>query len=295
MKPSAPVIACVERHFQQSPERVFDAFLDPERAARFLFATQGGQMVKVEIDAKVGGRFCFVDRRGGEDIEHTGEYLEIERPRRLVFSFAVPKYSADADRVWIDITPSAGGGCTLTLQHELSPEWAPVQRRAQRGWAGILDRAAQVLGDGKSGRALARVGDSFEWSFEQPLTATPELAWRALTEPAELERWFGFRIEGKREAGAALRFIEPSGELPVETGVITRLERPNELAFTWGDQAFHWELSPREEGGGTQLVLSNTFPPGMKRERDQTDSWEHCQLALQTQLAALAKYLERRA
>lgn len=292
MKPRAPVIACVERHFRQSPERVFDAFLDPERAGRFLFATPTGQMVKVEIDPRVGGRFCFVERRGGEDSEHTGEYLELERPRRLVFSFAVANYSADADRVVIDIEPARDGGCKLTLRHELAPEWAAVRPRAQRGWASILDRAAQVLGDSAPGRALALVDGGYEWSFEQPLLASPERAWRALTEPAELERWFAFRIEGKRAAGAELRFVEPGGELPPEAGVITRFEPPSVFAYTWGDQAFHWELSPAG-GGASLLLLSNTFPAAMKAERDDAECWEHCQVALQTQLAALAKYLEQ--
>lgn len=293
MKPPTPVIACVERHFRQSAERVFDAFLDPERAGRFLFATPDGQMVKVEIDAKVGGRFCFVDRRSGEDVEHTGEYLEIERPRRLVFTFGLPKYSPDIDRVAIDIVPSAAGGCTLTLRHELAPAWAPVRGRAQRGWASILDRAAQVLGDAESGRALARVEGGFEWSFEQRLQATRERAWQALTEPAELERWFAFRIEGKREAGARVRFVDPSGELPPESGVITHYEPPRVFAFTWGEQAFHWELSPAERGG-TLLLLGNRFPQAMKAERDQTSCWHHCQEALEGQLAALAKHLEPR-
>lgn len=247
-------------------------------------------MLKVEIDARVGGRFCFVDRRGGEDIEHTGAYLELQRPNRLVFSFAVPRYSTNVDRVSIDITSSARGGCTLTLRHELPPEAAAVQRRAQRGWASVLDRAAHVLEDGEPGRALALVEGGFEWSFEQVLPVAPERAWRALTEAAELERWFGFRIEGKREAGAQLRFVDPSNELPEETGVITCLEPPSVLAFTWGDQAFHWQLSPRKEGG-TQLVLSNTFPPAMKSERDETSCWEHCQGALESQLAVLATYL----
>ena len=73
----------VTRRFGASPERVFDAWLDPERAGRFLYATAEGEMVRVEIDARVGGRFVIVERRDGQDVEHTGEYLEIEEFRKF--------------------------------------------------------------------------------------------------------------------------------------------------------------------------------------------------------------------
>src|SRR6185503_710871 len=101
--------ARVTHRFGASAERVFDAFLDPAKAGRFMFATPTGQMVRVEIEPRVGGRFTFVDRRDGEDVEHSGEYLEMHRPRRLVFSICVPKYSKNVDRVTIEITPLASG------------------------------------------------------------------------------------------------------------------------------------------------------------------------------------------
>lgn len=99
-------------------------------------------MVRVEIDARVGGRFVFVDRRNGEDIEHAGEYLEIDRPKRLVFSFVVPKYSAVHTRVAVDIVP-AGAGCELTLVHEgVLPDY---QERTHSGWTAILATLAANL------------------------------------------------------------------------------------------------------------------------------------------------------
>lgn len=129
----------VSRRFEASAERVFDAWLDPKRAGRWLFATPTGTMVRSEIDARVGGAFCFVDRRDGEDVEHVGKYLEIDRPRRLVFTFAVPKFSSVETRVSIDIV-SQGTGCELTLVHEgVLPEYASG---TQAGWTGILDRLA---------------------------------------------------------------------------------------------------------------------------------------------------------
>jgi uncharacterized protein YndB with AHSA1/START domain len=139
MTPDARPTVQVKKQLTASAERVFDAWLDPKSAGRWLFATATGQMVRVEIDARVGGQFIFVDRREGQDIEHCGEYVEIDRPRRLVFTFGVPKYSSETTRVIIDILPR-DTGCELTLTHEgVLPEYAD---RTERGWTDILGRLA---------------------------------------------------------------------------------------------------------------------------------------------------------
>jgi uncharacterized protein YndB with AHSA1/START domain len=133
----------VTHRFSQSAEKVFDAWLDPETAGRWLFATPTGQMIGVEIEPHVGGSFIFVDRREGENIEHTGRYLEIERPRRLVFTFLVPKYSQLSTTVSIDIVP-LGTGCAVTLTHDgVLPDYAS---RTQEGWGKILAGLAATLG-----------------------------------------------------------------------------------------------------------------------------------------------------
>jgi uncharacterized protein YndB with AHSA1/START domain len=143
MSEATLVTVCVTCRFDAPPERVFDAWLDPETAAKFLFATPTGRMVRAEIDARVGGKFAFVDRRDGEDIEHVGEYLEIARPRRLAFIFAVPRFSSQRTTVSIDIAPD-GAGCALTLTHAgVLPDYAS---RTEEGWTRILDGLAAALG-----------------------------------------------------------------------------------------------------------------------------------------------------
>ena len=134
----------VTRRFKSSAERVFDAWLDPTRTGKWLFATPTGEMVRVEIDARVGGLFCFVDRRDGQDVKHRGEYLEIDRPRRLAFSFYVDNDRAHATNVTIDIVALATG-CELTLTHERVPE--EYAERTRGGWTGILEGLARQLNE----------------------------------------------------------------------------------------------------------------------------------------------------
>src|SRR4051812_45606028 len=71
----------VSRHFDAPAENVFDAWLDPIKAGQFLFKTSAGKMLQVDIDARIGGKFCIIEQRGDAEAEHLGEYLEISRPR----------------------------------------------------------------------------------------------------------------------------------------------------------------------------------------------------------------------
>ncbi len=132
--------------FDASAERVYDAFLDPSNACKFLFATPTGQIVRCEIDARAGGTFTIVDRRGWEDVVHTGKYLALERPKRIVFTLSVPKYSSEEGTVTIDIAPLARG-CELTLTHETKANDPQTREMAQEGWAAILDIAGELLVD----------------------------------------------------------------------------------------------------------------------------------------------------
>src|SRR5688500_6431078 len=123
MKDRESVTVSVQHRFSASAERVYDAWLDPQKASKFFFATATGTIVRCEIDARVGGSFTLVDRRDGEDVAHVGTYLELERPRRIVFSFSVEKYSKDVSRVAIDIEPLEHG-CDVTITHDIPAQHA---------------------------------------------------------------------------------------------------------------------------------------------------------------------------
>src|SRR5689334_22611350 len=59
------------------PADVFDAWLDAGIARRWLFATASHQVARLDIDARVGGRFRALDVRDGSSVEYAGRYLEI--------------------------------------------------------------------------------------------------------------------------------------------------------------------------------------------------------------------------
>lgn len=144
---TGPVLT-VTRAFAAPATRVFDAWLDPVDAARFLFATAEDAMLRCEIDPRVGGGFTLTERRAAGDAEHRGRYLEIVRPHRLVFLFAAgPADDEEWARVTIEIA-DAPGGCTLTLTHQIDPQWAAYEDQTRKGWTTILASLARILENG---------------------------------------------------------------------------------------------------------------------------------------------------
>ena len=136
-----PIVLTVERRIAAPPERLFDAWLDPESVGRWLFATPDGVMERVEIDPRVGGRFTIVERRGGDLAAHHGEYVEIDRPRRLAFDFWT-SFSEERTRVTVTIE-AAGDGSLVTLTHD--GVWADYEERTHQGWTMILAGLARTL------------------------------------------------------------------------------------------------------------------------------------------------------
>ena len=130
------------RRFDALPERVFDAWLDPKVARKWLFTSPTSQSNSTKIDARIGGKWRIADRRDGVDYVGHGEYLEIDRPRRLVFTFGMPQFSPVFNRVIVKIEPD-GSGCILTLTHEGVP--ASDREGLEMGWGDMFDHLTAAL------------------------------------------------------------------------------------------------------------------------------------------------------
>lgn len=56
-------------------------------------------------DARVGGKWLMTNQCEGMELEGIGEYLEIDRPRRLVFTFCILQFGPDLDKIVVEIQP----------------------------------------------------------------------------------------------------------------------------------------------------------------------------------------------
>ena len=117
MAGESPVSLSVSHRFSESPERVFDAWLDPGTAGKWLFAAPTARWCALR-SMRVSAASLSLSTAATVRMSSTWvRYLELDRPRRLVFSFVVPRYSQVVTRVAIDIAPTETG-CELTLTHD---------------------------------------------------------------------------------------------------------------------------------------------------------------------------------
>jgi uncharacterized protein YndB with AHSA1/START domain len=127
------------RRIKARPSLVFEALTTPEGIAAW-WGPDAGPVLLAETDPRVGGhfrvRFRMLD--GGEH-ESSGEYLEVEPPRRLAMTW---RWAGGEDpgesRLEIELRAIAEG-TELTLTHARLHDEA-TRRSHEEGWNGALDK-----------------------------------------------------------------------------------------------------------------------------------------------------------
>ncbi|MGO9674803.1 MAG: SRPBCC family protein [Methylocella sp.] len=238
----------VSRRFAAPPERVFDAWFDPESVGTWLFSTPDGVSKHVEIDGREGGGFAIHEQRGETLATHFGVYLEIRRPRRIVFRFGADRQK-NSSVVAVDIQPDADGAL-LTLTRRLGPEWTGPDAGVRAGWVGILEGLARATGEPGGGHTLILLR-----TFEAPRI----LVWKAWTEAEHLMRWIcpaGFRVlfaEADLRVGGEWRsgMRSPDGDEYIHAGEYLQIDPPSRLVFT-----HKWERNDREPRVTTEITVT---------------------------------------
>ena len=125
-------------------EKVFDAWLNPEMLSKFMKGIPDKTDTDVEIDAREGGRFTFIMHVGDAKIPHTGTYLEISRPDKLVFTWKSQYSVVDNSTVTLNFTKIDAHKTNVALTHV---KFIDEESRAghEEGWGNILDKLFEIM------------------------------------------------------------------------------------------------------------------------------------------------------
>jgi len=125
-------------------EKVFDAWLDPETLSQFILPMPGMPQPQTETDVRVSGNFTIIMQVGDDKIPHTGEYLEISRPDKLVFTWKSP-FSIDGSTVTLIFRDLGGNKTSVDLTHiKFNDEESRSDHEG--GWGNILECLNDMLG-----------------------------------------------------------------------------------------------------------------------------------------------------
>ena len=133
-------------YIETTPEKLWEALTSSEFSKRYWFNTE------VKSDWKIGSPFALVMDGTTTDV---GEILEVDRPRRLSYTFHhVLSEAARKERptkVVFNLEPH-GKLVKLTLTHEDFEEGSVILDGISKGWPAILSSLKTML---ESGAALA--------------------------------------------------------------------------------------------------------------------------------------------
>ncbi|HEX6539168.1 MAG TPA: SRPBCC domain-containing protein [Candidatus Dormibacteraeota bacterium] len=136
-----PVAVFVEREVAAPIADVYAAWTTPALMARWLSPTGRAE---VEADVRVGGTFRVAMVGDGTRIEHTGEYLRLDPPHGLAFTWRSAYTGPDANVVTVTLT-AREQHTLVQLSHERLPAATAESHRG--GWGTILDRLQAVLAE----------------------------------------------------------------------------------------------------------------------------------------------------
>jgi uncharacterized protein YndB with AHSA1/START domain len=124
-------------------EKVFDAWLNPRMLSKFIIPMPGMPEPEVKNDAREGGGFTIIMHVDDEKLPHTGKYLEINRPNKLVFTWA-SRYSLDDSTVTLSCTKIDDNKTNVTLTQV---KFINEKERSghEEGWGNILDKLYEVM------------------------------------------------------------------------------------------------------------------------------------------------------
>ncbi|WP_110054650.1 SRPBCC family protein [Chitinophaga sp. S165] len=148
MSNKLPVHAVITGLFSVTPDQVFNAFLDTRIMGQFMFGPgvrNDEEIISLDNEPIVGGKFTYSVLRQGNRFDHVGEYITIDRPHHIVFTWSVKQDPTGShSRVVIDIAEVING-CELTLTHEMPPGSEDFVELSKQAWGKMIDKLTEII------------------------------------------------------------------------------------------------------------------------------------------------------
>ena len=135
------------RELAASPDTLFDYFTNPEHLSNWFAPTDDMRTEVRKLDLEIGGSYeiAMINRETAQAHVVVGEYLEIDRPNKLVYSW---QWQTESDneisQVTVTFKPN-GDKTLLEITHE---QFATQESRDKhgQGWNGCLNRLETAVG-----------------------------------------------------------------------------------------------------------------------------------------------------
>lgn len=134
----------ITKRLSATPDEVYDAWTNPGSVAQWMSAGPGMTSKATKMDARVGGKFHIDMEGNGKTYPHDGEYLRLDRPRVIEFTWISPGTEMKRTVVTIELRPVGREETELTLTHTGFTSKESSEDHKQ-GWTAIVDSLAEVL------------------------------------------------------------------------------------------------------------------------------------------------------
>jgi uncharacterized protein YndB with AHSA1/START domain len=134
----------IERTFNARMEEVFDAWTSQEVLHRWLHCGPDWETPTAEVDLRVGGRIRIVMRDpDGDPHGAAGEYLLIDRPHRLVFTWTFDQHPDNHQLIELEFSESDGVTTVVMINSGIATEGMEGSQRT--GWRLCYDELSNEL------------------------------------------------------------------------------------------------------------------------------------------------------
>ena len=142
---STPEISLrINKTFSQSRERVYQAWTDPQALSQWFAPSDEFTVVVGALDVRPGGTFRVEMRhKDGNVHAASGKYLEVQKPSKLVFTWAWDMPDAEQTVITIDFREQGASTELIMVQDKFAT--AESRDKHEQGWAGCLSRLEKVL------------------------------------------------------------------------------------------------------------------------------------------------------